>query len=171
MSEIAFNTYWYGGAGAIERAQNLAEAGVEAVHTLNYATMAGNGGMAYPSHAGHLLGALRSMVGHMPQLLDQIGDFVDGFAGDERLYHDQPGKDAAGAALRGREEMRHAAALADALMHALSRADATMSHLGLRIEEDEPEAPAEPTAPHPMCPDPACIPAERLPWSASGVPR
>lgn len=170
MSKIEFETYWRGGDGATARAQALAAAASEALHTLNYATMAQGGAMDYPSHADHLVSALGSTVGRMPQLLDQIGDFVERFATDPRLYHDQPGKDAAGTIPRAREEMRHAATLAEALMHALGRASATLSHLGVR-DDDEPEAAEQPTAGHPMCPEAACRPAELLPFSASGVPR
>ena len=66
MSKIEFETYWRGGDGATARAQALAAAASEALHTLNYATMAQGGAMDYPSHADHLVSALGSTVARMP---------------------------------------------------------------------------------------------------------
>jgi hypothetical protein len=58
-----------------ERTQQLADLAAEAVRTLNYATR-GDDGLLYPGEAYSLLGELGILASRLPQLYDQIGDFL-----------------------------------------------------------------------------------------------
>lgn len=136
MPKIEFETYWVGGYEAVRRAQSLAEASAEAVHTLNYATMATSDALAYPSHAGHIVGGIRSTVGYMPQLFEQLSDFLG--QGIERMYDDR------GDSHNPRETAQSAQAIlaaaaeqAERLVDTLSRAQTAIDHLGVR--DDFPE--------------------------------
>lgn len=160
MSEIKFETYWRGGPGGPSRAISLANAAAEAVHTLNYATMSGNGGLVYPSNVGSVLSGLAAVVGHMHQLLDQLADFTGELGADPRLYHDQLGESAQLAATHARAKMQAAASLTDMLGRSIERAYALVNHLGVHdtIEgQDEGAVDVDDQSP--------------TTFSASGVPR
>ncbi len=58
-----------------ERTRQLADLAAEAVRTLNYATR-GDAGLLYPGEAYCLLGGLGILAARLPQLYDQIGDFL-----------------------------------------------------------------------------------------------
>jgi hypothetical protein len=137
MPKIEFETYWVGGHQAPGRAIDLANAAAEAVHTLNYATMNGAGGLVYPSNAGSIVSGLQSAVGNMHQLLEQLADFVDQLGHDGRLYHDQPGQDARAAAATGRAQLQAAASMSDVLRSSLDRVYSTINHLGLRDDAEQ----------------------------------
>lgn len=168
MSKIEIETYWYGGADADRRCVDLAQAAAEAVHTLNYATMAGpSRGLVYPSNVGSVLSGIAAAVGHMRQLCEQLADFVDELGEDDRLYHDQD-KNPVTSTENTRIALHRAAALTDTLGDALNNAYSHVNHLGMR--DGVGQADAEPPTPsrHP-CPGPSC--AEPTVFSASGVPR
>lgn len=168
MSEVKFDTYWRGGSGGPGRAIDLANAAAEAVHTLNYATMSGAGGLVYPSNVGSIISGLCSAVGNMHQLLEQLADFTNDLGHDRRLYHDQFGENAERAAATARAQLQAAASLTDVLRSGLDRAYSSINHLGVRDDEpvdgpvdvDDQAEPLPRRRSHPVV----------LPFSASGVP-
>ena len=58
--------------------RRLALAASETIRTLNHATMPANGcpGLAYPSDAYTVVGALAELAGRLPQLLEQTSVFL-----------------------------------------------------------------------------------------------
>jgi hypothetical protein len=114
------------------------------VRFLNHATGTGHRGSAMPhaATANSVVSYLRGAVGGMPQLLNQLADFLDSQADDPLLYDDRrfstnpvPAEQTATMAAAA---LREAAQQAAKLMDPLTRAGSYTVHLG---NDDPPQRP------------------------------
>jgi hypothetical protein len=127
---ITFETYWVGGHGAQDRAKNLTNAVDEALHTLNYATMAGHGGAEAPIQIWEHLGSLQNGTSLLPQSLTQMAARLESMDQNGTLRLAVPG-DPAEAAAKTIEALNAAARAAEQLAAALARAQGACSNLKL----------------------------------------
>lgn len=67
----------------------------EAIRQINHLTIAGNGGLVWPSDLYACVGALAEMVQRLPQALEQLGRLIREAAGREGLYDDRGGDEVA----------------------------------------------------------------------------
>lgn len=74
-----------------ERTAELAHVAAEAVRVLNHATMPGRGGLAYPSDVCAVLSSLHELVRRIPQLCDQLGNWLAAENDAGRVRTDEPG--------------------------------------------------------------------------------
>lgn len=73
-----------------KRTQQLADVAAEAIRTLNYATR-GDDGMRDPGDAYELLGTLAQLAERLPQLCQQIGDYLVGAQNSGELFEPADG--------------------------------------------------------------------------------
>jgi hypothetical protein len=106
---------------------DLADQAAEAIRTLNHITLGGTG-LEYPGDLYSVIAGLGTMASRLPQLLGQLGEWLDGEHGAGRLGHDSGGNVAA-TVVSVRDELRIADGAAKALRMALNRAQNELSHL------------------------------------------
>jgi len=102
---------------------------------LVYATMAGKGGVAYPSDVYRLVADIYSATARLPQMCGQMEEFLRVQATTGRLYEAR-GRDVKIQCARGMAHLAQAAAAAGALTMALQAAQTDIAGLGVKEGTD-----------------------------------
>jgi len=114
--------------------REVAAAVAEAVRVLNHATTFGHIGdaLAFPADADAVLGSLSTAAQRLPQLLDQLRDWLVGelAAGRLRVGHGPHAGDPAAATEAAARKLRDASAIAFRLHLALNDVTAVTSAIG-----------------------------------------
>ena len=119
--------------------ERTAEAGqlLDAISRLiTYATRPGAGGLVFPADAYTLLAEIYAATGRLPQVCDQLGEFLADQRATGRLYEAQ-GREVAAQVSAARIHLTDAASAARALTRALQAVQADIAGLGVR---DDPDA-------------------------------
>ena len=118
--------------------ERTAEAGQlldDASRYLCYATMERRGGLAYPADAYRLLGDLYAATGRLPQVCDQLRQFLTAQEATERLYEAR-GRDVFEQVCEARMDLAAAVEAARKLTAALQAVQADIAGLGVKKGTD-----------------------------------
>lgn len=102
---------------------------------LTYATMERRSGLAYPADAYRLLGDLYAATGRLPQVCDQLRQFLTAQEATERLYEAR-GRDVFEQVCEARMDLAAAAEAARKLTAALQATQADIAGLGVKEATD-----------------------------------
>lgn len=107
------------------RTMQLADTAAAAVRCLNYATAPGKGGIRYPGDAYELLGYIGNLTARLPQLCDQLRDFLIREQRSGHLQLDEgaaDGESVTQAVMQASDALLLASGRADELLRLLARA-------------------------------------------------
>lgn len=128
------------------RTRALADLAADTARTLNYATMPGRGGLTYPGDVYELLGALAQTAQRLPQLCNQIRDWLVAEQNASHLAERPDGPNEGSSALavmRAIDGLTLAAGRAEEVRDGLKQAQASIravEYVGPAIgEQDEAE--------------------------------
>jgi hypothetical protein len=102
---------------------------------ITYATMPEKHGLTFPSDACRLVADLYSATGRIPQVCDQLGQFLRAQEATGRLYEAQ-GRDIAVQVDRAQVHLDQAAEAARALTRALQAVQADIAGLGVKEDRN-----------------------------------
>lgn len=124
-----------------DRTIDLAGAVADAVRALNYATLAGDTGLPYPSTVYDVIGRLQAGAAGMDQLFRQLAARVVDIAAEQdlRVSHGEFIGDPSAAVRDAVESLESVRQAAGVLHSALGYAHSALSPLGVRIPLDDPD--------------------------------
>jgi hypothetical protein len=102
---------------------------------LTYATMSEKHGMEYPSDVYRLVADIYSAAGRLPQMCDQLGQFL-GVQMDMRRLYEARNRDVPIQVSRAQSHLEDAASAARQLTAALQAVQADIAGLGVREDGD-----------------------------------
>lgn len=110
---------------------DLADAAAEAVRALNHVTHLTQSGWEYPADAYSVIGGLREVVQHLPQLYGQIADLLQTLADGDHIRSDQ-GDSGADNVVTACDGLARATGDAEAMCAALDTVHAALSPLAYK---------------------------------------